>query len=43
MIIGNGFMMEWELKHLSMHKFMLNQHKLSILVLPAEKLTIHLD
>lgn len=30
MIIGNGFMMEWELKHLSMHKFMLNQHKLSI-------------
>ena len=30
MIIGNGFMMEWELEHLSMHKFMLNQHKLSL-------------
>lgn len=30
MIIGNGFMMEWELDHLSMHKFMLNQHKLSL-------------
>lgn len=30
MIISNGFMMEWELKNLSMHKFMLNQHKSSL-------------
>lgn len=30
MIIGNGFMMEWELDHLSMQRFMLNQHKLKL-------------
>lgn len=29
-IVGNGFMMEWELDHLSMHQFMLNQHKSSL-------------
>lgn len=29
-IVGNGFMMEWDLNNLNMHKFMLNQHKFSL-------------
>lgn len=30
MIIGNGFIMEWDFRSLGMHYFMLNQHHLSL-------------
>ncbi len=30
LIIGNGFVMEWNLANLDMHQFMLNQHKLNL-------------